>query len=173
MSAQRYVMALFRTQDQATEAIQAIKGSAWKLHSAHSPFQSHKISEALALKKSKVGYFTLAGGILGFISGFALAIFTATRWELVISGKPVVALIPFIIVGFEFTILFSIFGNIIGLMVGTDLPRFIDFNTYDIRFSGESFGIIAACKSGEEESLADFFRKKEGEVRILDRPPKR
>jgi molybdopterin-containing oxidoreductase family membrane subunit len=173
MSAKSYVMALFRTEDQAAEAIEAIKGSPWKLHSAHSPFQSHKITEALELKKSKVGYYTLAGGFLGFISGFALAIFTATRWDLIIGGKPIVALIPFVIVGFEFTILFSILGNIIGLMVFTGLPKLVDFNAYDIRCSGESFGIIACCTEGEEKNLADFLRKREGEARILDRAPKR
>ena len=58
-------------------------------------------------------------------TGFALAIFTALRWELVVSRKPVVALVPFVIVGFEFTILFSIFGNLIGMLVLSRLPKMI------------------------------------------------
>lgn len=173
MSGKGYVMALFRTEDQAAVAIEALKASQWKLHSAHSPFPSEKVKQALGLEKSKVGWFTLIGGILGFISGFALAIFTATRWDLIVSGKPIVALVPFFVVGFEFTILFSIFGNVIGLIILTDLPQLVDFNAYDIRCSGEFFGIIAWCNQGEEEKLAEFFQKKDGETRILDSAPKR
>ena len=167
MRAESYVMGLFRNDDQAAVAIEALKASFWKLHSAHSPFPSEKVRHALGLKKSNVGYFTLAGGIIGFISGFSLAVFTATRWDLIISGKPVVALIPFFIVGFEFTILFSILGNIIGFLVLTDLPQ-RDFSAYDPRCSGEDFGIVACCDPGEEKALMDFFQEKGGEAKILE-----
>jgi len=167
MAAKSYVMALFRNEDQAAVTIEALKASPWKLHSAHSPFPSEKVKHALGLKKSKVGWFTLAGGIIGFFSGFALAIFTATRWDLIVSGKPVVPLIPFFIVGFEFTILFSIFGNIIGFMVFTDLPK-LDFSRYDPRCSGECFGIVAGCNQGEEKILMEFFQKNNGEAEVLN-----
>ena len=80
--------------------------------------------DALDLKKSRVGWFTLAGGILGFLSGFALAVFAATRWNLIVGGKPVVAWVPFFIVGFEFTVLFAVLGNIVGLLTQTGLPQF-------------------------------------------------
>ena len=84
MAIKSYVMGLFPNEDQAAVAINALKASPWKLYSAHSPFPSEKVKQALDLKKSKVGWFTLAGGIIGFFSGFALAIFTAEavmRWR--------------------------------------------------------------------------------------------
>ena len=124
------------------------------------------MKHALGLKKSKVGWFTLAGGIIGFFSGFALAIFTATRWDLIVSGKPVVPFIPFFIVGFEFTILFAIFGNVIGFMIFNDLPQ-LDFSIYDPRCSGEYFGIVACCNPGEK-NLVDFFQRNKGEAKVLN-----
>ncbi len=164
----KYVMGLFKREDQAVAAIGELKASAWPLHRTHSPIPSHKISTALGLKDSRVGWFTLCGGILGFITGFALAIFTALRWELVVSGKPVVALVPFIIVGFEFTILFAIFGNLTGMLVLSRLPRPENLKNYDPRCSGEHFGILSSCSDEEKEGLSTLFTRNGGETREFE-----
>ena len=131
------------------------------------PFPSDKILNALKLKKSKVGYFTLAGGIIGFFSGVGLAIYTGIQWNLIVSGKPVVAWIPFLIVGFEFTILFAVFGNVLGLLFQTNLPEFQSLRIYDPRCSGEHFGVLASCAEGEENKLMAFFQEKGGEARLI------
>jgi molybdopterin-containing oxidoreductase family membrane subunit len=73
-------------------------------------------------------------------------------------------------VGFEFSILFAILGNIIGFMVLTDLPH-LDFSRYDPRCSGEYFGIVAGCNQGEEKNLVDFFQKNNGEAKVLNSLP--
>ena len=167
MVTDRHVFSVFPDEDKTISAIRGMDGSPWRLERVHSPFPSHKIMAALNLKKSPVGYFTLVGGILGFLTGIGLAIFTAVQWHLIVSGKPVVAWFPFIIVGFEFTILFSVFGNVLGLLVCGDLPDFQGVKRYDSRCSGEHFGILAACREGEEEALVDFFRKRGGEAKVI------
>jgi hypothetical protein len=166
--ATKYVMGLFKNEDQAAEAIHALKKSDWPLHRTHSPIPSHKIAAVLNLKSSKVGWFTLAGGILGFLTGYSLAIFTAVRWGLIVSGKPVIAYIPFVIVGFEFTILFAIFGNLIGMMVLSGLPRQKNLENYDPRCSGEHFGILSSCEDDEREGLSTLFTRFGGEVQVFD-----
>jgi len=70
MGTEYRVMGLFTDEARAVSAIEAIKDSPWPLRRVHSPVPSHKISDTLGLKKSKVGYFTLAGGIIGFFAGF-------------------------------------------------------------------------------------------------------
>ena len=167
MPAEHSVMGLFTDETQAVSAIEAIKDSPWTLRTVNSPIPSHKISDALKLKKSKVGYFTLAGGIAGFFAGFLLAAFTASQWNLVVSGKPVIALVPFFIVGFEFTILFAVFGNVAGLIHQMQLPEFTGLEEYDPRCSGEHFGILAACKADELEGLKAFFQTRGGEINIF------
>ena len=166
--ATKYVMGLFRREDQAAAAIGELKASSWPLHRTHSPIPSHKIAGALGLKDSKVGWFTLCGGILGFVTGFALAIFTAMRWELIVSGKPVVALVPFFIVGFEFTILFAIFGNLIGMLVLSRLPKLENLENYDPRCSGEHFGILSSSSDEEREGLLALFARHGGEARVFE-----
>ena len=167
MLAEYRVMGLFTDENQAISAIRDIKDSPWPMHRVHSPIPSHKIADALELKKSKVGYFTLAGGITGFFAGFLLAMFTASQWHLIVSGKPVISLVPFFIVGFEFTILFAVFGNVVGLIHQMQLPEFKGLEHYDPRCSGDCFGVMASCKAEELEGLKHFFQSKGGEAKVI------
>jgi molybdopterin-containing oxidoreductase family membrane subunit len=168
MQGKKYIMGLFKSEDQVVSTLAALKETAYQFQRVHSPIPSHKIMAALDLKKSKVGWFTLAGGIFGLISGFALAIFCAVQWNLIVSGKPVISLIPFFIVGFEFTILFAVFGNMIGLLTQARLPGFKGMQYYDPRCSGEHFGVLATCEPMQQDDLKDFFKQNGGEIKVFD-----
>ena len=168
MPREKHIMGLFKNEDSVISAIQDLKQSSYKFIRVNTPIPSHKIMHALNLKKSMVGWFTLCGGILGFIGGFALAIYTALEWKMITSGKPIVAIVPFVVVGFEATILGSVFGNVLGLLTQTKLPSFKWMKYYDPRCSGEHFGILASCESQHQDGLKEFFQKKGAEVKIFD-----
>lgn len=168
MNSQRYIMGLFKTEDQVISAVGDLKETEYKFERVNMPFPSHKIMDALNLKKSKVGWFTLVGGIIGFFAGFFLAIYTGLEWKLIVSGKPIIAIVPFIIVGFEATILFAVFGNVIGLLTQTRLPSYRWLNNYDSRCSGEHFGVLASCKTEQLDGLKDFFQKLGGDINVFD-----
>lgn len=158
------LMGIFDTEDQTASAIRGLRNESYDIERVHSPIPSHTIADALQPPKSKVGWFTLAGGITGFLTGFLFAIFTATRWHLIVSGKPVIALIPFVIVGFEFTILFAVFGNVLGLIAQARLPRLGKPKYYDPRFSGNKFGVLVNCSAQEIEKLYRLFEAKGAEI---------
>jgi molybdopterin-containing oxidoreductase family membrane subunit len=162
------LMGIFSSEDKIAEAIRHLRNSAFTVEQVYSPIASHVIADALKPPKSRVGWFTLAGGITGFITGFLLAIFTATRWNLIVSGKPVEALVPFVIVGFEFTILFAVFGNVLGLISQARLPRFKVCPGYDPAFSGDRFGVLASCSTDEKGALTDFLKGQGAEIKIVD-----
>jgi hypothetical protein len=150
------------------DTLEALRAAPWSVVRVHGPIPNHKIADALKLPKSKVGYFTLAGGIIGFFTGFLFAAYTSVQWELIVSGKPVVALVPFFIVGFEFTILFSVFGNVLGLISQARLPRFDTYADYDPRFSGDRFGVLASCRAGERGGLTDLLKSQGAEIKPSD-----
>lgn len=162
------IMGIFSSERRAASAIDGLRETPWTIERVHSPIPSHDIEHALEPPKSRVGWFTLAGGIIGFFTGFFLAAFTAARWSLIVSGKPVVALVPFFIVGFEFTILFAVFGNVLGLISLARLPRFDTQPGYDECFSGDCFGVLARCSSGDQEELTRFFEEKGAEIKTAD-----
>lgn len=168
MAREHQIMGLFTDESRAIDVIRNLRDSSWNLKRVHSPFPSRRITEILQPQKSKVGWFTLAGGILGFLSGFALSIFTASKWSLIISGKPVIAWIPFVIVGFEFTILFSVFGNICGFLILSRLPSLKGLKIYDPRCSGSHVGVVVACEAAQRNQLIEFFEKNGAEVKTFD-----
>ena len=171
MTAERIsIMGLFERDHEAASAIRGLRNTeTYTLERVHSPIPSHAIADAMQGPKSKVGWFTLGGGIVGFFSGFLLAAFTATRWSIIVSGKPVVALVPFVIVGFEFTILFAVFGNVLGLISQARLPHFDRDAGYDPRFSGDRFGVMASCEASRREGLRRFFEAKGAKVKQVDK----
>jgi hypothetical protein len=168
MSHRKHILGLFSDEPQAVSVLDEIKRSRFSLEDVYSPIPSQEILDALDRPKSKVGYFTLAGGITGFITGIGLAVYTAVQWNLVVSGKPVVALVPFFIVGFEFTVLFAVFGNIIGFLSQSRLPQFQTPTHYDPRCTGDRFGILASCAKSQVSDLETFFRERGGEVQRFD-----
>jgi molybdopterin-containing oxidoreductase family membrane subunit len=174
MAADVQVMGIFREEGQARDAVIGLRSSAnWPIVRVHSPIPSHALAEAMQVRKSRAGWYTLVGGIIGFFTGFGLAIFTATRWDLIVSGKPIVALVPFVIIGFEFTILFAIFGNLIGFLHQSQLPRLQNLEVYDPRCSGDHFGVLASCAAEDLERLTTFLREKGGDVQVFAQPETR
>jgi molybdopterin-containing oxidoreductase family membrane subunit len=168
MTPKQFIMGIFKDEDQAASVVTAVQTGPFELHQVHSPVPSHKLSHAMNQKKSMVGWFTLTGGIIGLVTGFLLAVYCASEWKLIVSGKPVLAYIPFTIVGFEFTVLFAVFGNVIGLLTQMDLPRYDGLNMYDARCSGEHFGIVAACAPEQQDALKTLFTESGGDVKVFN-----
>ena len=160
------VTGLFKDESRAAAAIKSIRESAWKLADVHGPIPSEMIFHALAVKKSPVGWFTLVGGVIGFITGYLLAAFTSLRWELIVSGKPVMAYIPFFIVGFEFTVLFSVFGNVVGLILTMQLPAHRDLPGYSTAASGEDFAVVVACAEEEKDSVEKILANQGAKIEL-------
>lgn len=159
------IMGIFPSAQATAMTIDKLRETHWTIERVHSPIPSHAIEQALEMPKSRVGWFTLAGGITGFFTGFLLAAFCSARWSLIVGGKPVVALIPFFIVGFECTILFAVIGNVLGLISQARLPRFGTPSHYDERFTGDRFGVLARCNADEEGELTRFFEENGAEIK--------
>ncbi|MFH1981516.1 MAG: DUF3341 domain-containing protein [Pseudomonadota bacterium] len=166
MPAETHIIGLFTDENRAAETIRRLKArSDWRITGVHSPIPSHKIAAALSAKKSLIGWITLCGGVAGFFIGFLLAAFTASRWGLIVSGKPVVALVPFFIVGFECTILFAVLANVMGLIAFARLPDYRGMDHYDPRCSGEHYGIVATCGAEGKIDLTAFFQENGAQTR--------
>ena len=68
------IMGIFASERKAAAAIDGLRETPWSVERVHSPIPSHTIADALKPPKSMVGWFTLAGGITGFFTGFLFAI---------------------------------------------------------------------------------------------------
>jgi hypothetical protein len=152
------LMGIFVYLEDLLAAIKALDGKAQDI-TVYSPAAHGEIKAALRQKPSPVRYYTLFGGILGLISGFSLAVYTVLQWKFVVSGKPTIPWIPFVIIGFEFLILFGVFITFAGLLIHSRLPRRRLPVYYDPRFSDNRFGLLIACSSQDREKLADLLQE--------------
>ena len=157
MSTAIIVTGLFNTQEDTLAAVEKIQKEGFEVTEVHSPIPSSALARALGRKKSKIGWFTLTGGIIGFVSGFSLAVFTATRWSLIVGGKPILSWIPFFVIAFEFTILFAVLGNVLGIVTQVGLPDRDYEKNYDPECSGSLYGIEVASTPEDADSLKDLL----------------
>lgn len=112
----------------------------------YSPAPFPEIDDAVDPKPSLVRLFTLIGGLAGVVTGFWLQIWMSLDWPIKIAGKPFASIPPYVIIGFELTILFGGLLTFLGLLlVGGLFPRFTMDEAYSPRFSAEEFGLVVNC----------------------------
>ena len=86
------------------------------------PFAVPEVDEILPRRRSNVRLFGLIGAGTGTATGFAFTILTSLSWPLIIGGKPIVSLPPFIIIAFALTILFGALSTFAGFLLLSRLP---------------------------------------------------
>ena len=86
------------------------------------PFGVPEGEGVLPGKRSKVRFFALLGAASGTVTGFAFTILTSLSWPLIVGGKPIVSLPPFLIIAFALTILFGALSTFLGFLLLSRLP---------------------------------------------------
>lgn len=164
-----HLLGIFASAAQTTQAIIALRRAGFDVLDAHGPVPDPAVDQARGAGVSPVRRYTLAGGLVGCASGFALTIWTALQWNLIVSGKPVVALVPFVVIAFELTILFGALATVLGVFIHARLPRLGATPGYDTRFSGDRFGLLVRCPP-ERAAAAEAGLRQAGaeEIRRLE-----
>lgn len=113
---------------------------------SYCPAPFPEIDDALDPKPSLVRVFTLIGCLTGVVTGFAMQIWMSLDWPTKIAGKAFASIPPYVIIGFELTILFGGLMTFLGmLLTGGLYPRFGTDEHYSPRFSAEEFGVVVSC----------------------------
>jgi len=124
----------------------------------YSPAPFPEIDDAVDPKPSLVRLFTLIGGLTGLVTGFWLQIWMSLDWQVKIAGKPFASIPPYVIIGFELTILFGGLATFLGLLiVGGLYPRRLD-KAYSQRFSAEEFGVAVRCRDRDIDEIDKLMR---------------
>ena len=143
MSGPAAVVGVFGQLDAAVAALEALKANGYANYRVYSPAPRPELAEVLAKKESPVRLFTLFGALSGTAFGFFYAIATSLDWPMVTGGKPIVAWPPFIVIGFETTILIGSLVTVAGMFLLAGLPKLGPGVGYDPRFSDDKFGVVA------------------------------
>ena len=140
------------------EAAKQLRRRGFEELEIYSPVPSHELDHAVEKGPSRVRIFTLIGGLLGAISGYAMTIWMANNWQIVIGGKPYSSIPPYTIIAFELTILFGGLLTALGLFIQGRLLRFRKHGAYSPRFSAEDFGVVVTCQARDVPELEELLR---------------
>lgn len=86
------------------------------------PYEVAEVEEILGRRPDPIRFFTLFGGLLGFATGLALTIYSVVSFPLIVGGKPIVSVPPFLLIGYLLTILFGSLGPFLGFLLSARLP---------------------------------------------------
>lgn len=153
------ILALFSYMDDLLAAVKKIKEKRLAIRSVHSPVPNHRLAVIMGDKPSPIRFFTLTGGILGILLGFGLSAYTAWQWKFIVSAKPVIAPIPYVIVSFEFCILLAVIFNVTGFLLLSRLPRRSLPSLYDPRLTEDRFGVLIDCPIEDREEIDTFLQE--------------
>ncbi len=138
--------------------VRKLKARGFEDLTTYSPAPFPEIEEAEDPKPSGVRAFTLIGGLVGVVTGFAMQIWMSLDWPVKIAGKPFTAIPPMWIIGFELTILFGGILTVLGLVIlGGLYPRRLD-DHYSPRFSAEEFGVVVRCEERDVSEVEALMR---------------
>jgi hypothetical protein len=154
------VLGVFGFLDTTLDAIKKLRAAGHTDFTVYSPIPRHEIEDALGQPVSPVRIFTLIGGIAGCSIGAWLTLYMSYDWPLVVGGKPVGAIPPYVVIMFEMTILFGALSTILGIVFNAIFAKRREGTIqYDPRFTNDRFGIFVPAGSDTAARIESLLRE--------------
>jgi hypothetical protein len=167
------LLAVFDTPGPVANVAHRLKNRGFNELEVYAPAAFPELDDVVDPKPSRVRAWTLVGGLVGAVAGYALTIWMANDWQLVVGGKPFSSIPPYTVIAFELTILFGGLMTLLGLLVVAKLPSRASgkrANAYSPRFSAEEFGLVVDCKERDVLELSALLRDYEAKEVTLVEP---
>lgn len=112
--------------------------------------------------QSKLPFITIIFAALGTLTGYSFTAWTASDWVLPVGGKPILAIAPSTIIGYELTILFAAISSAIGMVVlsiihmrKNPIPKSARQYT---RFQRDRFGVLVPCSASQIQEFSELLK---------------
>jgi hypothetical protein len=151
------VLASFVYEDAAVDAIKELKAKGFNDLTVYTAAPNHHIEEALDQPVSWVRAFTLAGGLTGCAAGFGMTIWMARDWPLLVGGKPIAAIPPYVVLAFELTILYGAMCTVLGIIVLSALKS-LKGRPFKPEFSDDRIGLFVPCAPDQRPGVRQFLQ---------------
>jgi molybdopterin-containing oxidoreductase family membrane subunit len=109
---------------------------------------------------SPVRAFTLIGGISGCAIGAWISLYMSYDWPIVVGGKTIGSIPPYVVIMFEMTVLFGALTTLLGVVFNVLLAaRHQGKIAYDPRFTNDRFGIFVPATAAQVAQVEGLLRK--------------
>jgi len=163
------LVGIFELPAQAAAAVKQLRSRGYTDLETYAPAPFPEVEDAVDPKPSRVRLLTLIGGLVGVVSGYAMTIWMANNWKIMIGGKPFTSIPPFTIIAFEIMILFAGVLTVLGLFIFGGVPKFKLDPAYSPRFSAEDFGVVVRCREQDVAEIDALLRENDAmEVNLVE-----
>lgn len=159
------VLGSFQHVDAACDAIRDLKAKGHGDLTVYSAAANHELEAALGDKISPVRMWTLIGGLTGCTAGFAMTIWMAREWPLLVGGKPIAAIPAFVVLGFELTILVGSLATVAGIVI-LSMMRSLKGRPYSPKYSDDLIGVFVPCGADQAGAVEQLLTAA-GSVEVL------
>lgn len=147
-------VAWFDDEHRVLEALRICRERGLVVEDVVSPFPIHGLDEALGLRRTRLAWATLAGGLAGLVLGLTLEYWTsATDWPLNVGGKPFDSLPAFVPVAFETTILCAGLCTVFGLLWRCGLRPWTRARIPGVRATDDRIAIVVAQRDARHDPV--------------------
>ena len=163
------ILGTFAFEEDFLAAAKNLTSSGFDNISLLSPLPLEEAQEILGLGKSPVRRFSLAGAIIGAISGFAMAAGTSLVFILPTGGRAIITVPPFLIITYEMTILFGVLFTLLGFHFVSGLPAWSD-RPYLPSANIDRFVVVVEGATAEQVEKAEAIIRQAGaeEIRHME-----
>jgi hypothetical protein len=151
------VLASFQHVDAAADAVRALRARGHRDLTVYTASPNHEIEEALEHRVSPVRLFTLIGGLTGCAAGFGVTLWMSYDWPVLLGGKPIGSIPPYIVIAFELTSLCGALSTVAAVGLFSVLLRKRGA-AYDPRFSDDQIGIFVPARAEQSGALEQLLR---------------
>ncbi len=152
------VMGIYYYVDDVEQTVHALRGLGALDIVVKSPVPHHTIETALGQGPSLVRWVTAVGAFMGATAGFSLCIWSMFSWPLVVGGKELTSLPPFVVIGYESMILIGALSNLLGMLALARLPQLKSPSPYDPRFSEDRIGVWVPCRGEQADRVRELMK---------------
>ncbi|HET7039825.1 MAG TPA: DUF3341 domain-containing protein, partial [Gemmatimonadales bacterium] len=129
------------------------------------PVPNHEIMDAVGHRISPVRLWTLIGGLTGFGSAILMTIWMSIDYPVVVGGKPIPSVIPYIVIMFELTVLFGALATVTGLILHSIRNR--RRAAYSPQFTDDQIGVFVPCPPDRRDAVQGLLQSSGAEeVRV-------
>lgn len=152
------VLGSFKYEDSALDAIRGLKAKGFQDLTVYSAAPNHHIEEALDQPVSWVRAFALIGGLTGCAAGFGMTLWMSYDWPLLVGGKPIGAIPPYVVLGFELTILYGALSTVAGVIILSAMKS-LKGRPFKPEFSDDTIGIFVPCPPEQRPAVRTFLEQ--------------
>lgn len=152
------VLGAFKYEDSAVDAIKGLKARGYKDLTVYSAAPNHHLEEALDQPVSWVRAFTLIGALTGCAAGFGMTLWMSYDWPLLVGGKPIGAIPPYVVLGFELTILYGALATVAGVIILSAMKS-LKGRPFRPEFSDDTIGIFVPCPPEQRPAVRSLLEQ--------------